>query len=294
MNPNQLMTIYASYLKQLSTIFCAATSNLFRRANSARSCAYFLLTIGVSFSAPIWAQPSTMQTLPQVEDNWRFVVAPYLWLTKVSGSVYYGGSEISSTTISAGNILSHLNFGGMVELEAHKGDFGVIADIIYASLGNTASKPVGPRVNAAADTTITQLVYTIAGTYTVAKSPGLYTEVLLGGRVIQLDSKTSYSINGETPIGLTASANTTIADPVVGLKGRVRISDSDWYVPFYADIGGGGSSQVTTMAFLGLGRSFEWGDAVLGLKNLYFQQKNQGLTTNTNLLGLALGVGFRF
>ena len=294
MNPNQLMSMHASYLKQLSTLFFATTHTLFCKTNFARSFAYFLLSIGTSFSVPIWAQPSNMQNLPQVEDNWRFVVAPYLWLTQVSGSVYYGGSEISSSTISAGNILSHLNFGGMVELEAHKGDYGVIADIIYASLGNTASKPVGPRVNATADTTITQLVYTIAGTYTVAKSPGLYTEVLLGGRVVQLDSKTNYSINGETPIGLTANANTIVADPVVGLKGRVRISDSDWFVPFYADIGGGGSSQVTTMAFLGVGRSFEWGDAVLGLKNLYFQQKNQGLTTNTNLLGVALGVGFRF
>jgi hypothetical protein len=294
MNPNKLISMSAPYLKQLSIIFCAPISFLCGKHHATRLFSYLLLAIGVSFSVSTWAQPAKPQTLPQVDSDWRFLVAPYLWLTRVSGSVYYGGSEISSSTITAGNILSHLNFGGMVELEAHKGDFGVIADIIYASLGNTASKPVGPRVNVGADTTITQLVYTVAGTYTVAKSPGLYTEVLLGGRIIQLDSKTNYSINGETPIGMTVSANTTIIDPIVGLKGRVRISDSDWFVPFYADIGGGGSSQVTTMAFLGVGRSFDWGDAVLGVKNLYFQQKNQGLTTNTNLLGVAMGVGFRF
>jgi hypothetical protein len=93
---------------------------------------------------------------------------------------------------------------------------------------------------------------------------------------------------------MAVSTSTTIADPVVGLKGRVRISDSDWFIPFYADVGGGGSSQVTTMAFVGIGRAFEWGDAVFGVKNLYFQQKNQGITTNTDLFGVALGVGFRF
>ena len=294
MNPTQLKSIYAIRLEHLSIIFCATIGNIFRKLGSLRHFAYFLLVIGASSSVSAWAQSSTIQTVPQVDNNWRFVVAPYLWLTRVSGSVYYGGSEIGSSTISAGNILSHLNFGGMVELEAHKGDFGVIADIIYANLGNTASKPVGPRVNAAADTTVTQLVYTVAATYTVAKSADVYTELLLGGRVVQLDSKTKFSINGETPRDMAVSASTTSADPVVGLKGRVRISDSDWFIPFYADVGGGGSSQVTTMAFVGIGRAFEWGDAVFGVKNLYFQQKNQGITTNTDLFGVALGVGFRF
>ncbi len=256
--------------------------------------AHVLVAACTCFSASAWAQSAKAQALPEVSNDWRYIVAPYLWLTNINGSVYYGGSEITSSFISAGNVLSHLNIGGMIELEAHKGDFGISADLMYATLSNTTSTPLGPRVSIDANTTVTQGIYTVAATYTVAKSSSLYADMLLGARIVSLGSTTNFSLNGNPPLSMKAATNTTITDPVIGFKGRARISDSDWFVPFYLDIGGGGSTEVTTQAFLGLGRAFDWGDAVLGVKNLYFQQRNQGATTNMDLFGLALGVAFKF
>ncbi len=256
---------------------------------------YTLLTACPFFSTLVWAQSAKTQAIPQVGNDWRYVVAPYLWLTNINGSVYYGGSEITSSSISAGSLLSHLNIGGMIELEAHKGDWGIFADIMYARLSNATSTPTGPHVSIGANTTINQGIYTVAATYTVAKSSNLYADVLLGARMVTLGSTTNFSINeGNSPLGLSATTNTILTDPVIGFKGRARMSNSDWFVPVYVDMGGGGSTVLTTQAFLGLGRSFDWGDAVLGVKNLYFQQKNQGVTTNMDLFGVALGVVFKF
>ena len=259
-----------------------------------RLLAHLFLAAGTLFSGSLLAQTKKAEVMPQVSSDWRYSVEPYLWLTNISGSVYYGDSELGSTRIGADNVLSHLNIGGMLELEAHKGDMGVMADLMYASLSSTSSTPAGPRVSPDAKTSVTQGIYTMAATYTVAKSTALYTDVFLGARVVMIGSRTNFNINGKSPLNLTVTTNTTLTDPVIGLKGRARISDSDWFIPFYVDIGGGGNSEITTQAFAGLGRTFDWGDAVLGVKNLYFNQKNQGLTTNTDLFGIALGAVFRF
>ena len=39
-------------------------------------------------------------------------------------------------------------------------------------------------------------------------------------------------------------------------------------VPFYLDVGGGGSTEVTTQAFLGIGRAYEWGDVIFGVSSV--------------------------
>ena len=182
----------------------------------------------------------------------------------------------------------------MVEMEAHKGNFGVLADLMYASLSNTTSTAIGPRISADSTSTLNQGIYTLAATYTVAKSAQFYMDALLGARIVTLSSSTNFNINGNSPLGLSISTNKTLADPVIGLKGRARLSDSDWFVPFYLDVGGGGSTEVTTQAFLGIGRAYEWGDVIFGVKNLYYNQKTQGANTHMDLFGGALGVAFKF
>jgi hypothetical protein len=121
-----------------------------------------------------------------------------------------------------------------------------------------------------------------------------YLDALAGARIFNVSSTTNFSVNG-FQVGYTQNSNTTSVDTIVGLKGRVRIAESDYFIPFYADVGGGGgTTQLTSQAFLGAGRAFGWGDVQLGVKNLYYSQKNQNVTTNLNFMGVAAGVTFRF
>ena len=58
------------------------------------------------------------------------------------------------------------------------------------------------------------------------------------------------------------SAQLTNWDAIVGVKGRVAFgADRRWFVPFYADVGGGDSDR-TYQVMTGLGYRFGWGEVV--------------------------------
>jgi hypothetical protein len=119
-------------------------------------------------------------------------------------------------------------------------------------------------------------------------------DAMAGARILSLDAKIDVNVLG-TPAGKTFKTNSTITNPIVGLKGRYRLGDSDYFVPFYADVGGGvDGTQITTQGIIGLGKAFDWGDAMLVFNDVYYQTKNGNKTTNLNFYGAAVGVTFRF
>lgn len=68
------------------------------------------------------------------------------------------------------------------------------------------------------------------------------------------------------------------------LKGGVKF-------PILADIGSADNSGI---AASGLRRAFSWGDTTLGVKNLYYKQKANRVTTDQSLYGVTLVVTFKF
>lgn len=92
------------------------------------------------------------------------------------------------------------------------------------------------------------------------------------------------------------SKTTTTVDPIVGFKGRYRIADSSWYVPFYGDIGsGGGTTNITWQTMLGVGKTFnQWVDASLTYRALYYDMSGSGLLQKTTFQGPQVGVTFKF
>ncbi len=87
------------------------------------------------------------------------------------------------------------------------------------------------------------------GTYTLFNSKNVYLDALAGVRIFSVSSTTNFSVNG-FQVGYTQSSNSTSVDPIVGLKGRIRSAESDYFIPFYADVGGGGgTTQLTSQAF---------------------------------------------
>lgn len=229
----------------------------------------------------------------QVSDGWRFAVTPYLWLVNINGSVYYDDTRLGQANLRSNELLSHLNVAGMVTLEAHKGRLGLAADLVYSKISAQDSTMRG-AVDLGSKTTVEQGIYTVAGTYTVHNSPSAYVDALVGLRVMDMRASTAIAAVGAAQ-GLTKSKSTTTTDPIIGLKGRVQLGTSDYFVPFYVDVGGGTSNtEVTTQQMIGVGRAFSWGDTTLGVKNLYYKQKKNGVTTDQSLYGVTLGVTFKF
>jgi hypothetical protein len=94
----------------------------------------------------------------------------------------------------------------------------------------------------------------------------------------------------------TISKKTSTIDPIIGTKGRYRIADSSWYIPAYADIGGGGgTTNMTWQLMTGIGKTFNKViDASLTYRALYYDMKTGGVLQKTTEQGPQVAVSFKF
>ena len=193
--------------------------------------------------------------IPELADAWRFEVTPYLWAPGIRGTLGLDSGLAKSADFTTSNVLGDLKSGGMIAAEAHYGKWGVMGDLVSATLQKTGSIPVatpyGPDT-IGDKVTLQQTVLTGAATYTVVNGKDAYVDALLGVRAIYATATLSANLNN-TPLKETVSKTTSTVDPIIGAKGRYRIADSSWYIPFYGDIGSGGGTTVRSPSPWGRG-----------------------------------------
>jgi len=238
-------------------------------------------------------------------DQWRFTLTPYLWLPNVDGTLKFsippGAGGSPSVNVGPNDYLENLDFVLMLAGEARRGDWAIISDFIYLDFSDedSAVKSVGGiqvPVNQNTSTGLKGLVWTLAASYTMARSPTATFEVLGGFRYLGLETSVQWQLAG--PIGLFPQAGShtekvDLWDAIVGVRGRVTLDGGNWYVPYYLDAGGG-SSTLTWQGMTGIGYSFRWGDALLAYRHLYYEQKSDKPIQELQMSGPALGATFRF
>lgn len=252
------------------------------------------MVAGLFFSPFIYAQTGISAPTSQSADSdkWRFSITPYIWAMGVTGSVSHNGNNIGTVKLSPGDMLSAMNMAAMLEMETHKGNFGFYLDAVYGYVSGTKSV-VAANSTLTGRTSIDMTMLTLAPTYTLQNTPKLYLDGLLGARMFWQNAETSISAT-QTEASLSTASNLQLFTPIVGLKGRWNLNDSKYFVPFYVDVGGGESSSITSQAYVGVGRVFDWGDISLIAKNTYYQYKPNKATVDTNMFGFALSATFRF
>jgi hypothetical protein len=229
--------------------------------------------------------------IPTISDAWRFEVTPYLWASGIKGTLGLNNGLAKSADFTTSNVLGALKSGGMISAEAHKGNWGVMGDVVSATLQKSGSIPVeGGAATLGDKVTLQQTILTGVATYTLANTKEAYVDGLLGARAIYATA--TLNVNGYG----TGSKTTSTVDPIVGAKGRYRIADSTWYVPFYGDIGsGGGTTNLTWQAMAGVGKTFgSLIDASLTYRALYYDMKAGGVLQKTTMLGPQVAVTFKF
>lgn len=245
----------------------------------------------------LWAQGNAEHSpIPKVANEWRFEVTPYVWLPGMKGTINFDNGLAKSADFSSSNVLSNLKSGGMISAEVHKGSWGVMGDVISATLQNSGSIPVSGGAATVADKiTIQQTVLTGAATYTIANTKDAYIDALIGVRSFNITATLSGNLVG-TPEKETISKTTSTVDPIIGAKGRYRIAESSWYMPAYADIGsGGGTTNLTWQVMAGLGKSFgSLIDVSLTYRALYYDMKAGGVLQKTTMQGPQAAITFKF
>jgi hypothetical protein len=254
------------------------------------------------------------------EDKWTFSLMPYLWLPNFSGKFNYGPPPANGATanvnVDADTILSDLDFAFMIAGEARKGRWLIGTDFIYLDLSSDNSQVrsvdfnpgTGPvnvstsNLNAGTQSSLKGTVWTLFGGYAAVQDPGLSVDVIGGFRYLGLDAKTDWQLNAavnlpNTTLNFARSGSVEKRDTfwaaVVGAKGQVKLGASNWFVPYYLDLGGA-SELFTWQGVVGVGYKFHWGDVRLDYRYLYYDQSGDKLVQELTVKGFALGANFRF
>ena len=260
----------------------------------------------VAFSGLAMAQ-AEINPIPKITDDWRFSGtisgwAPATWATATAGRL----SKSSDSSISD-NLKSAGAFAFLTG-EAHKGNWGLMADLVYSQIKGDSSTTkyipnkdnIGNSLYAGINSKTTETILTVAGTYTAYRSENLYLDALAGARYITatstLNATATLSADGTSA---SASGNRSFTnqttDAIIGFKGRARIADSSWFIPYYADFGKGpGGNNTTWQTLVGVGKAYSWGDVTLSYRAMYFDLDSRVATTKFLNAGPQISATFNF
>ncbi|MFH1981359.1 MAG: hypothetical protein ABIL58_05925 [Pseudomonadota bacterium] len=276
-----------------------------------------ILMVPVVFAAIVAAGPARVSLAQSSADQWRFGVTPYFWFINLAGDLRYspiaGGSP--HVEISNKDLLQKLDLGFMLSGEARKGRWSVFTDVIYFDLSSQESRvkavdfnlggPVNPTstaLDAGTSSSLKAWVWTLAGSVGVVDGPAVTLEALGGFRYLAADASTDWRLTA-TVTGPGAgqvfqrtgsiSQSEDVWDAIAGVRGKVRLRGSRWAIPYYADIGAG-NSELTWQGMAGLSYGFDWGEAIINYRYLYYDMKQGGLFEDLRFEGPGIGITFRF
>jgi hypothetical protein len=245
-------------------------------------------------------QPGGDPLRPVVTPGWTFNVAPYLWTPQIDSTVNYRIPSIAATmpttvSVSPDDYLRKLHFAGMIAGEARYQRFSVLTDFQYYTFNSSSFDtrvtsidirgrprlPLSSSASAGSQTKLDTTVWTLAGGYVLADGEWGFVEGIAGVRYLNVSTTTNYNL-GVTVTGPFGGSNTfggsgaigasgTVWNGIGGVRGRFKFSGSNWYVPYYFDIGAGGS-DLTWQISAGVG--YQKGPVGISLlyRYLSFQQ----------------------
>lgn len=181
------------------------------------------------------------------EDHWTVEIAPYLWAINMNGTVQTGGNRLHINE-NFNDVLSQLNWAGMVWVDARKDKWDIFLNTLYASLSNTVHDG-----NTSLDANNYYSIVSVGASYEIYKkffsNSSLVTlEPYLGAR---------YTLNNTTltlssPLfTIRAADDQHWTDPILGLRVNYWMTKA-WKIILAGDIGGTNARTHYSYNVLGL------------------------------------------
>jgi hypothetical protein len=235
-------------------------------------------------------------------DQWEYSADIYMWGAAIDATTQTGGD----IDMSFNDILKDLDMTFMGGFGARKGKLSLLVDAVYLDIsqsdGGSETIPIlGGAVNVTrtvdTDITMKSWITTFGAGYNVVDNDRATLDLIGGARYfwIDVDVKLNLSRDGEflqTSRQVKVSESDHVWDGIVGVRGMINL-DKNWYMPYYADVGTGGS-QSTWQAMAGVGYQFKWGDVVLAYRYLDYNFDSDFVLDDMNISGPLLGARFRF
>jgi opacity protein-like surface antigen len=248
-------------------------------------------------AAPFALALAAATVAPAAASDWTGGVTLYGWVPTLSGdqSGDEGGGRLS-VDYDAGSVLEALDFAAMGFAEARRGRFGLFLDVVFADLESdaTVSAGFGGR-GADADAAVETLLLTGGASWRLFDGERASLDGF--GALRYAAAEASFTVDDDAPVlgGRGVSADADWVDPMVGLRGRVALTESLTLAGF-GDIGGFGvGSELSWDAYAGI----DWGFAAnwragLGYRATAIDYDDDGLTLDLVAHGPMVGLGWRF
>lgn len=229
---------------------------------------------------------------------WQIDIAPYLWAANMNGRVT-SGPITAHMSQSFSDILSQLNVGGMLWLDAYKGPFGLFLNSMYIVLSDDA-KVAGVKV----DQKTRSGLFTAGLSYIILqkqieRSDGSVNQLQLEPYIGDRYTLNNVRIN---ILNFTLNSDHHWQDPIIGL--RMIYNWPRWVAQLAGDIGGTNTTSQYSYNWTALigykpaNASMKHVTFYLGYRNLYQVYKTGSGINYFNWsmreLGPVLGVNFNF
>jgi hypothetical protein len=301
-----MMILRHIFLAAMAVAFACATETAFAQTGGSPPAA--APTSGLPYFAELTPAP-----------GWSFEASPYGWLagvrTTINSPTLGGGVATTEISIPFSDVLKDLRMAAMFAAEGRYDRFSLITDIMYINLGMnvggariTSVNPGSGRIviplelEASASTGIGTTIWTTAGGYTLAAGPWGNLDAIAGTRFLGVNAQTGYKLTAaivapNRTIALSRSGTLSVSgdywDAIGGVTGRLAIPNTNYFIPYYFDVGTG-ELPLTWQAFVGVGYRASWADLSLGYRYLDFRNNGSAHVQDLQISGPILAATFRF
>lgn len=221
--------------------------------------------------------------------GWQNEITLYGWYAGIDGKVQAPSGAESDFSVEASDIIEDLEFMLMAGYEGRYERWSVIVDFVYLDIGDNADIPTRAG-NATVDLNVSSYLVHGGVGYDLLHGDNGVLGVVGGVRYLSLDVDYDAAVQGMQL--LSSSGSDSLTDGFVGLRGQVRFNDN-WFLPYYADIGTGGS-DLSYQFYAAIGYRFGWGDIRFGYRHIGIEMDDDMIMEDLQLSGPVLGVGVRF
>ena len=229
------------------------------------------------------------------DETWQFSGAIYLWGAALGGETRTG----DDIDISFSDLLKNLDMAFMGMLDARKGKWSLLTDVIYLNVSDDKSRTttadlIDRPVTAKLDVGLKSWIFSAAGGYEVYENDRTQLDVLAGARYLYMKPDLEFRISEVGPFGPwreRVAESEDFIDAIVGVRGRTELNEK-WYVNYYADIGTG-ESDLTWQLLAGFNYRFSKVDAAFGYRYIKWEFDDSVLD-NLDVSGPYAGVRFDF
>jgi hypothetical protein len=259
----------------------------------------------------LWVPMAKADTPDYWDGDWHGSIQPYGWLPGISAQTRYQLPNNGGTVEQKSNnsIFDYLSGAFMLDGTVRKGDWGFYGDVDWVKFSdeegrftNIGGQRFGANANLDTRWNMKGGMVTLAGLYTLAHGQQGYIDLVFGARYLWLKGNLNWNFSltgnrGNLDIADSGhlSNQTHVTDGIVGIRGRWSpFAGSNWFFPYYADIGAGGSDN-TYQLMVGVAYGFHWGDIALNYRDVeYKKSSGNEFLKSVELSGPALSLTWHF